>query len=940
MKKIFYLIFILFCGISAFSQTNTWIGGNANWNTAGNWTLGIVPTAAHDVVINTSSSISVNVTPPNLRSLTITNNSTVTFSSSGGANRVITITNAAAGFVINTGSSLTLTGTNPNGGTTMGIAFTGAGALSTISGGLTLAATGTNGSSYNATNSLTNVSGTITNSNSSSTITSTTTDLNFNVGGTYVHAYNGGSIPTATWNAASNCNITGITNSVPAGLSQAFGNFTWNCPNHSTLIRLNGALTTVNGNFTVSDAGNFQNPSFIENGLSLTSNTNLNMTVGGNFLISNAIDYTWLMLTDGNAAVNVTVGGNFNITGNTTYFLYHFASTSSVLNDIVIDVAGNFSHAGTLFDFAYTTTTGAVNQSLLYVGGNFSHTTGVIRTSTTDGDIPNGKIIFDKSGTQTFNSTTPANIFYTNYEIASGSTLELLSGVVLTSQATPAIWGGKFFVNSGGILDAGTNQIISSTGLTVGFNNEFTLNSGAGIITANVNGIQNSTIGSISTSIATRTFSSGANYTFDGTAIQNSGIFTTTPIGNQVNKLTVNNTAGKTTTGVTLQQPFAVDTSLTLTNGHITTTSTNILTMNAISIVSGQNYGAIPRQSGSTDSSFVNGPMRKIGNTNFLFPLGKINAGNHFCGISSPALVTDTYTAEYIRGSATLLGPITSPGLSHVSNCEYWTITTTAASPNVNVTLSWNGFSNCNFPVYVSDLATLRAAHFGTTSWDSYGGTIDPPSNTGSGSITWNNVTSFSPFSLGSTSGGTNPLQVQLVNVKAYRTGDKNKIDWTNLSETDVVVYEVERSVTGTRFVTFTSMAARSNANDKEDYYVYDLQIDPITYYRIKIINQGGRISYSPVVKVTASADQSQGLIVYPNPVTGNQFTLQMNSASGIYNIKIYAANGQLVKTEVLNHPGGAFSKTIELPGHLKTGQYLLHVTGGEKILTTKLIKL
>ncbi|MBK7678931.1 MAG: hypothetical protein IPJ29_05895 [Chitinophagaceae bacterium] len=138
------------------------------------------------------------------------------------------------------------------------------------------------------------------------------------------------------------------------------------------------------------------------------------------------------------------------------------------------------------------------------------------------------------------------------------------------------------------------------------------------LITANVNGVHQGTIGT-TISVANRTFSSTANYTYNGTAIQNSGTFVTTPTANEVNNLTLNNTAGNTTTGVTLQQPIAVAGVLTLTSGHITTDATNILTMNAGSNVAGQNYGT--RVPGSTDNSFVNGPMRKIGNANFLFQL-------------------------------------------------------------------------------------------------------------------------------------------------------------------------------------------------------------------------------------------------------------------------------------------------------------------------------
>ena len=81
-----------------------------------------------------------------------------------------------------------------------------------------------------------------------------------------------------------------------------------------------------------------------------------------------------------------------------------------------------------------------------------------------------------------------------------------------------------------------------------------------------------------------------------------------------------------------------------------------------------------------------------------------------------------------------------------------------------------------------------------------------------------------------------------------------------------------------------------------------------------------------------------QDIVLYPNPVTGKQFTIQMNSAAGNYFVKIYAANGQIVKTETLTHPGGSYSKTIELPSQLQAGQYYMQVSGGEKILTSKFI--
>lgn len=932
IKAFAYTIALLFPAL-AFCQTNTWnpagAGGN-NWSNTNKWTLGI-PTATHDVVINSTVSISVDVNPGTINSLTISGAILVTLVSNGAA-RTITIDDN--GSSITASGTLLLQGSNGVGTRTMGIAYAAGGTRTmNISGRLILNDVQA-GSIYSATNSLTTVASTgilqTQTNNGTTTITSTTANLSFLAGGTYNHARNGGAIPVATWASTSNCNITGITNVGFGGLNQSFGNLTWDCAGQTANFNLIELLTDVQGNLTLSRT----NGRYI----SFTSTTNAiyNLNIRGDLNV-NLNNSVFFISAGDNITADINVSGNFNMTGGTGAFVLHPVTGAGVtLNKIRLNVTGNYTQTGGLFDFA-TGDTDAPSFTELNLGGNFSLTaTGVIRTFTNNNLVINGTITFNKSGTQTVQVDNPGNIIYTNFIIANNSNVQLLSNIELTSEPALPIWGGKFTVNSGGILDAGTNQILSSTGAAAGTNNSFTLNSGAGLITANVNGVQNANIGTVSTSLATRTYNSGANFTYNNsTVIQNSGIFTTTT-PNLINNLTINNTAGPGTTGVTLQQPIAVAGVLTLISGHITTDATNLLIMNAGSSVNTQVYTT--RISGGSANSFINGPMRKIGGTDFLFPVGKLTRGTRYCGISGTTIATDAFTAEFISGSASNKpGGIIASGLYNVSKCEYWTIDRTAGSSSTNVTLSWNPASICNAAAYVTQLSSLVVAHYGT-SWDNFGNNGGNTGNVSSGSVTWNNVSTFSPFSLGSTSPSENPLPVKLVDVKAYNTGNKNRIEWTNLTEIDVVAYEIEKSLNGTQFTSMVSLVARSNENDKQSYYEYDAQPSFVTYYRIKVTSRDAKIIYSPIVKVATNLTVKQDIVLYPNPVTGKQFTIQMNSAAGNYFVKIYTANGQIVKTETLTHPGGSYSKTIELPSQLQAGQYYMQVSGGEKILTSKFI--
>ncbi|MFZ6001503.1 MAG: G8 domain-containing protein, partial [Bacteroidota bacterium] len=104
-----------------------------------------------------------------------------------------------------------------------------------------------------------------------------TTSMAVNGGGTYVHNQDGGTIPTATWAATSNLNITGVNGTIPGGLGQTFGNLTYNSPSQS--VPLLFAPTGIAGNFTITSTNNQQ----LRNAATYT--------IGGNFIINGANAY-------------------------------------------------------------------------------------------------------------------------------------------------------------------------------------------------------------------------------------------------------------------------------------------------------------------------------------------------------------------------------------------------------------------------------------------------------------------------------------------------------------------------------------------------------------------------------------------------------------------------------------------------------------------------
>jgi sRNA-binding regulator protein Hfq len=250
--------------------------------------------------------------------------------------------------------------------------------------------------------------------NSGVVTNSSVSTLIFGAGSTYEHNFTttAGTIPNATWNTNSTCEAIGYTtldNSggtpVIGGLSQAFGNFTWNCLSQSGTITTIGALNTVNGNFTMASSG------------------------------------TGLMRLGNNAAGNLAIAGNYSQTGG------HFQITAA-LNRIVA-VAGNFSLSGGTFDLT------ATGDGILNVAGNFSHTGGTLTESAVSS--PFAVVVFNGTGIQNYTSggTVSGTV---NFNVSNNATLFMGTNFLGSGSS------GTFTLSAGGTLGIGDPLGITTSG--------------------------------------------------------------------------------------------------------------------------------------------------------------------------------------------------------------------------------------------------------------------------------------------------------------------------------------------------------------------------------------------------------------------------------------------------------------------------------------------
>jgi len=403
------------------------------------------------------------------------------------------------------------------------------------------------------------------------------------------------------------------------------------------------------------------------------------------------------------------------------------------------------------------------------------------------------------------------------------------------------VWAISFLLGEGGgevnAQDATNNDTLYVTsGTTFFMGGNFTNNSGA---TTEDPGI----------------LQLAGNWTNNGTFIPGTGtvIFSgsteqtlTKPGGATFYRLIINNSSS---TGVVLNDSITVTDSLTLTDGIVFTSFANILL-----IANGA------RSTSGSSVSFVDGPMKKTGNQEFIFPIGDTATWARLA-ISAPSLATDEFTAEYFDGRHSDADN-TDGSLNNASVVEYWTLTRDAGTSNVTVKLFWEDTARSGISDIVS--GDLIVARYNGAAWTSEAQSAITSSDPGD--VTSNAVSTFSPFTFGSLSGSVNPLPITLLDFTAGKEGQTVRVLWITATEINNDFFTVERSANAIDFEEITKVEGAGNSSAILKYSIVDENpLDGVSYYRLKQTDFDGSYEYSNIV-VVSKTDFFEIISIFPNP--------------------------------------------------------------------------
>jgi len=316
--------------------------------------------------------------------------------------------------------------------------------------------------------------------------------------------------------------------------------------------------------------------------------------------------------------------------------------------------------------------------------------------------------------------------------------------------------------------------------------------------------------------------------------------------------------------------------------------------------------------SGATDASYIEGPMRKIGNDAFDFPVGK-DGTLRSISIGAPANVTDAFDAEYFDSNPDPSYDITlsEASISNVSSVEYWTLTQSSGTASVEVTLSWNTAS------FVGNLSELKVARWNGSLWADHGsGSVS--GTTSAGTIaTSAAIGSFGPFTLASPNAANNPLPVELLDFAAIGKEQHVALQWTTASELNNAGFWVERSEDGQHFDALAWVPGAGTVSTLRSYNYKDVQpLEGRSFYRLRQLDVDGTETLSALELVEHRRSESLAIRAWPNPSRG-QLQLASNREQMAYEFR--NSLGQVVHAGAV----GPATQTIDLSA-FPAGMYWL----------------
>lgn len=359
------------------------------------------------------------------------------------------------------------------------------------------------------------------------------------------------------------------------------------------------------------------------------------------------------------------------------------------------------------------------------------------------------------------------------------------------------------------------------------------------------------------------------------------------------------------------------------------------------------NYGPDANTvTGADDANYVDGYVRKLGSTPFIFPVGDNShygpfraVGDGTTGAYFFADPTSAVTSILPSGNYPVLpmgGPFPSATyedkLEAVSTIEYWDID--GINPTT-LTLTWDASSAIS-ALTTGQLNKLTIAGWNGSQWVAINSVVDVTSILGgaselnSGSITTTAPAAPELFTAYTFASRDTPLPVTLTNFTITKEGQTSHLSWSTTAETNSDRFEIERSQRGKDWNKIGTVASHGESKELKDYeFTDEAPMNGENLYRLKMVDLDETFAYSRIRSI--SFDPGMEISAYPNPVSDR---LLFSKPDMVKNVTLWSSAGQqMLRSDRVNTRGIDVSK-------LPVGVYSVKVTSANGTTTTRSISI
>ncbi|MBL0147179.1 MAG: T9SS type A sorting domain-containing protein [Chitinophagaceae bacterium] len=185
-------------------------------------------------------------------------------------------------------------------------------------------------------------------------------------------------------------------------------------------------------------------------------------------------------------------------------------------------------------------------------------------------------------------------------------------------------------------------------------------------------------------------------------------------------------------------------------------------------------------------------------------------------------------------------------------------------------------------------------------------------------------------------------LPIKLLSFTGSYNNQTALLKWTLENETNISNYELERSDDGVTFKKINTIAVKGSTTSFVDYTQADNLVsfnNTKVYYRLKIVDQNGKYTYSPIVRLNLS-NSNETISLYPNPTKGDiaiSFTSN-NKIDGV--LKITDVSGKMVVFEKIQIQKGSNNVSLPQITTLSSGSYYIQIISSNLNIASKFVKL